>query len=100
MAISVACPSNPKPVTSEHAWTGTERAIRDAVLFSATIDAHGRAKNRARRLPLLERRRDDPGSERLGQHQRVAFPDADVANHAIGMDDAGDRHAVLQLRDR
>ena len=36
----------------------------------------------------LARRRDDPRPERLGEHERVARPRADVAPDAVGMDHA------------
>ena len=39
LAISKACPSSPKPVTSEHARTGVLRITADARSFNATIDA-------------------------------------------------------------
>ena len=59
--------------------------------FTASLTLSGDA------LPLLEGGGDDAGAERLGQDQRVADLDADVAENLVRMDHAGDRHAELDL---
>ncbi len=50
-----------------------------------------------RRFSPLECRRDDACSQRFRENERVSGLDTDVANDAIRMHHAGDRHAVLQL---
>ncbi len=58
---------------------------------------HGRGHDVLRRLRLLDRRRDDPGPERLRQHQGVAGTRPDVAPDSIGMDQADDGVPDLRL---
>ena len=56
----------------------------------------GRVLGRAPRA-ALERRRDDPRAERLGQDERIAGPRPYVAQDAVRMHQSGHRHAELDL---
>ncbi len=56
----------------------------------------GRVLGRAPRA-ALERRRDDPRAEGLGEDERVAGSGPDVAQDAVGVHESGHRHTVLDL---
>ena len=96
-ASSCRWPSRPKPVTSVSAWAPASRAAARAVAVERRHHLDRRGERRIRDS-ALDRRRDGSGAERLGQHERVADLTAGVRHHLVGMDDAGDRHAVLRAR--
>ena len=97
-AISLACPSSPKPVISVAAWTPpAARAVSAAARLRVSIDAVAASTSSARAFSLLERGGDDAGADRLGQKEHVARERAGLGPDLVGMDRAGDDEPELRL---
>ena len=98
-AISQAWPSRPNPVTSVSAWTAPLAASTSpAARFSAAITSIDAVDElpaaRCSRLMAVVTIPDPSG---FVSRSTSPGPRADVAEHAVGVDEAGDRHAVLRL---
>ena len=68
-----------------------------AARLSALITSMARSTSAAGGLLRLDGGRRDPAPERLREEEHVARARAHVPEDAVGVDDAGDRHAVLGL---
>ena len=91
------CRSSPKPVTSVAALTPTaERGPRRASVQRGHR-VHRVADPALDQRVSLERGREDPGAERLGEHEHVAGAGTRVGEHAVGVDVAQDHHAEERL---
>ena len=97
-AISRACPSRPKPVTSVAARTPSRTRSSAAPRFSvAMLSIAARGRHPWLGTPLPPAAHEEPGTERLGQQEPVADLSAALAQDPVGVHHPGDRQPVLRL---